>query len=308
MMYPRKTYHTVFFGFLFVAIFGFALPVLAEQSGTDPAENGSDDSRTKTEENFFFSDDAPEPDSPVMDNAFENPDEPVHEPGQWEDPEIPSTFPELQILDELSQKKSLERMKKARSLYKTAGDLMREAGMEFEESKKKIEKLPAQYEWQQQEKEARLEREKRQVFSKYRNQAVSYLIESMKQLDKVANPEIKKSEPFLNLKGAAIREYVKLQFQNGNPGMTISVLEEYLALKEEHAREPEPYRLLAIAYRTQEASAKEMGREDVYRAMKARKNDNILKYAELKFGKDSYEYKRLKIQVDRTTVQPVSVP
>ena len=58
MMYPRKTYHTVFFGFLFVAIFGFALPVLAEQSGTDPAENGSDDSRTKTEENFFFSDDA----------------------------------------------------------------------------------------------------------------------------------------------------------------------------------------------------------------------------------------------------------
>ncbi|HBS06114.1 MAG TPA: hypothetical protein DEA96_14195 [Leptospiraceae bacterium] len=278
-------------------------PVLAESSTEDPAA-----AEPSSEENFFFSEDAPEPDSPVLEKPFQDPDEPVHEPGQWEDPEIPSSFPELQILDELSQKKSLERMKKARSLYKTAGDLMRDAGKEFEEAKKKIDRLPAQYEWQEQEKKDRLEREKRQIYSRYRNKAVSYLIESMKQLEKVQNPEIQKSEPYLNLKGAAIREYVKLQFQNGNAGMTISVLEEYLQLKKEHSTEPEPYRLLAIAYRTQEASAKESGREEIYREMQARKNQNILKYAELKFGKDSYQYKRLKIQVDRTTVQPVSVP
>ena len=265
-------------------------------------------SEANPEESFFFSEDAPEPDSPVLEKPFQDPDEPVHEPGQWEDPEIPSSFPELQILDELSQKKSLERMKKARSLYKTAGDLMRDAGKEFEDAKKKIERLPAQYDWQKQEKQDRLDREKRQVYSRYRNKAVSYLIESMKQLEQIQNPEIKKSEPYLNLKGAAIREYVKLHFQNGNAGMTISVLEEYLELKKEHAQEPEPYRLLAIAYRTQEAAAKESGREEVYRQMKARKNENILKYAELKFGKDSYQYKRLKIQVDRTTVQPVTIP
>lgn len=312
MMHLRKTSFLI----LLTVISAYGLPLLsgpdsrhsplqAEEPSSEPTEEEKD---RNSEDSFFFSEDSPEPDSPVLEKPFQDPDEPVHEPGQWEDPEIPSSFPELQILDELSQKKSLERMQKARSLYKTAGELMREAGQEFETAKKKIERLPAQYDWQKQEKKDRLDREKRQVFSKYRNKAVSYLIESMKQLDKVQNPEIKKSEPYLNLKGAAIREYVKLQFQNGNPGMTISVLEEYLELKKEHATESEPYRLLAIAYRTQEASAKEMGREDVYRAMKARKNENILKYAELKYGKDSYEYKRLKVQVDRTTVQPVSIP
>lgn len=292
-----------------------APPLQAEASReSDPADGtenpeAQDSERQKSrEESFLFSEDNPEPDSPILDTAFEKPDDEVHKPGEWEDPEIPSAFPELQILDELSQKKSLERMKQARSLYKTAGDLMQEAGSEYEESKKKIERLPAQYEWQKQEKEARLEREKRQVYGKYRNKAVGYLIQSMKELDKVKNPEIRKSEPFLNLKGAAIREYVKLQFQSGNPGMTISVLEEYLELKDEHALEPEPYRLLAIAYRTQEAAAKEMGREDAYRAMKARKNENILKYAELKFGKDSYQYKRLKMQVDRTSIEAIPVP
>ncbi|MCB1169912.1 MAG: hypothetical protein KDK25_06235 [Leptospiraceae bacterium] len=288
-----------------LSLIALATPALL--SAEDSPDQPEADKKSR-EESFFFSEDKPEPDSPILDSAFEEPDQEVHQPGQWEDPDIPSSFPELQILDELSQKKSLERMKKARNLYRTAGDLMQEAGKEFEASKKKIEKLPAQYDWQKQEKDARIEREKRQVYAKYRNKAVGYLIESMKELEKVKNPEIRKSEPYMNLKGAAIREYVKLQFQSGNPGMTISVLEEYLELKEEHATEPEPYRLLAIAYRTQEAAAREMGREDVYRTMQARKNQYILKYAELKFGKDSYEYKRLKMQVDRTAVQPVSVP
>jgi hypothetical protein len=263
---------------------------------------------TQREEDFLFSKDNPGPDSPILDTAFEEPDSEVSKPGEWEDPEIPGTFPELQILDELGQKKSMERMQKARSLYKTAGDIMQEAAHEFETAKAKIEKLPAQYDWQKREKEQRIQREKRQVYASHRNEAVGYLIESMKQLDKVANPEIKKSDPFLNLKGAAIREYVKLQFQSGNAGMTISVLEDYLKLKEEHAKEPEPYRLLAIAYRTQEASAREMGREEAYLALQRRKNENVLKYAELKYGKDSYEYKRLKIQVDRTSTRTVEIP
>ncbi|MCB1306263.1 MAG: hypothetical protein KDK37_18370, partial [Leptospiraceae bacterium] len=142
----NRLYYSVFSVFLAGILYsGMVRPALAEA--------GSDEGKSAEEE--LFSKDELKPDSPLLDSAFEDqhPDSPT-KPGEWEEPDIPDSFPELQILDELSQKKSLERMKKARDLYKTAAEIMQSAEPEFEEAKKKIDKLPATYEWQKQENQA----------------------------------------------------------------------------------------------------------------------------------------------------------
>lgn len=250
---------------------------------------------------FFQGDEKTVADSPVYDSAFDKSSGITEEDPEslWADPDISDSYPELQILDDISPKKSLERLKKARSLYSTAMKTMEKSKKEEEELKQKYLKKPANHDWEKRERQEAIEKEQARIRARHRMESIGYLIKGLDNLEMAKNPSVRESDTFVDLKSVIVREYIKLQFASRNLAHCIEMLNTYLRLKPEHTKQAEPYRLLAVCYRSQEVAAKKMGKEELEKDFKRLKNANLLKYAEIRYGKDSGEYNALKQQIDR---------
>lgn len=228
------------------------------------------------------------------------------ENGRWSDQNIIPIFPELQVFDDVSNKTSLKRIENAQDYFLRARRQI-QAGREMA-SQKKEEMAHATmtgYEWQKREKEASYKRQIRRLQSKHRRDAIGFLIKAMQNLDKVKNPAQLESSHYLDLKSEVFRMYVREQFKEKNLTPCIDVLVKYLSLKPGNAVEPEPHRLLAASYRHQEIMAEKMGNHKAHLEYKKLKNQHLVKYAELAYGRTSPQFSQIAERVRRDMIEVV---
>jgi len=274
--------------FLFLCL-SFPALLGAESTAERSVESSKDD---------FFGQSLPEQ---VYDTAFPEDSSAIKAevPDDWEDREILDIFPELRVLDEISQKKSLERLGRAREKYDAAVLLLSRARSAAEEARSGSELQKFQWEWQKKEHEARTRADEKRQMGRVRQEALHLLTIAMQEIDQVKNPAQESSPALLELKSAVYRKYIQLQFASRNVRPAIPVLEAYLKLSREHAQQSEPHRLLAAAFRVQEVNAGRMRNRKEELTYKQRKHTHLLKYAELAYGAASSQYAALSAQAAR---------
>lgn len=223
--------------------------------------------------------------------------------GRWVDEDISPLFPELSIIDEVSAENSLQRLEAARRSYREALGVLRRGDARAENEREDLEaQLQAdepQYAWKEHDRREGVERRMRQIRTRARMDAVSYLVRAIQTLDSVKNPQVRDSEQYVDLKSDIYRQYVKSQFQLRNFTHCIDVLETYLRLRPEHKDEPEAHRLLAACYRYQEVVARRMQDRRSQDRFKSKKNAHLLAFARLAYGEGSPEFSAIQRRVER---------
>lgn len=162
--------------------------------------------------------------------------------------------------------------------------------------------------WQIIDRKAREERVVNSMRRAAKLDAVTYFTRAINHLDEIKNPDLRESLPFKRLLSAIYKDWVMYQFDLKNLPQTIPILELYIEL-DENEKEYPAHKYLAQGYAFQEAMIKKykIGTEDQMLRFRYKKNVHLLRAAELKYGKDSAEYKHVVNLVNRDeiiSVQP----
>lgn len=247
-----------------------------------------------------------------LDNAFANEadssgvyEENPGADGKWLEDDISPLFPELKILDDVSSKSSLKRMASAERQYTEALHTLKagEVAAHSEKEKRLARKVSNGEEWRNNELNERIARHMANARARHRSEAIGRLVKAIQLLDSIQNPSVLASEPYLDLKAKVYRQYVKQQFKSRNLQYCVEILESYLRMRPEHQKEAEAHRLLAACYRHQEVLADRMQDRPGSRDFKQRKNNHLMKYAFLAYGKDSPEYAAIERNVERDLIE-----
>ena len=223
-------------------------------------------------------------------------------PGKWEEEDVSKIFPELRVLDDLSSRESLKNLQRVLRHYNYANSRLRAAQATVKVKRLEWEGEQHRYPWKAMERRKQQDQRVARIEAHYRSQAIGDLVRAMQAIEVIRSPEVVKSEQFINLKAKVLVQYVKLQFRSRNLGLCIPVLEQYLALKPEHANDPEPHRLLAASYRHQQLVARKMRDADAESTYRGKKNRHLEAFVLLKYGKESPQYAEMKERIDRDSI------
>ncbi|TGL90420.1 hypothetical protein EHQ68_03025 [Leptospira congkakensis] len=209
------------------------------------------------------------------------------------------TIPILNLIDE---KNSQKRWQEANKEYSSAIEHF-ELGRKIveknrEDSKKEIY-YEDRYEWQKQVRKDNKEKEfQKQIFD-LRTQTIGKLVKGMNFLDKIENPKVKESAPYLDLKSGIYREYIKHQEAFKNYLQVIDFTHRYIELTSKNETEAEPHRLLALSYEKMEQTAVKSKNQELYYEFKGLKKKHLLRFAEIHYGRDSKEYAAIEEKVGK---------
>ncbi|MDZ4727210.1 MAG: hypothetical protein SH817_13725 [Leptospira sp.] len=212
----------------------------------------------------------------------------------------PERFKEIEILDLVDESSSQKRWKDANKEYSLAIEGFENALKTIQKKRddaKKIVYYEDRYEWQKKTRNDNLEKNLSKMQSDARNNANTKLIRGMAILDKIQNPKVKASEPYLDLKAGLYREYIKHQDAFKNYFQSADFLERYIALSEKHEKEAEPHRMLALAYEKLESNALKGKNSEMADEFKESKKKHLLRFAELHYGRESKEYTAIEEKV-----------
>jgi len=162
--------------------------------------------------------------------------------------------------------------------------------------------------WQIVDRKAREERQINDMKRTAKMEAVTYFTRAVNHLDEIRNPDLREKPAFKRLLSAVYRNWVMYQFDLGNLPQCIQILELYIEI-DENEKEYPAHKYLAQCYAFQEAMIKKykVGTEDQMFRFRYKKNVHLLRSAELKYGKESAEYKHVVNLVNRDeiiSVQP----
>ncbi len=224
----------------------------------------------------------------------------------WKDYEIPNTFPELQILDQLDPKNSEKYLKSAKNNYDIVMKIIQEAKKEVNQVPEIYQNLPEKHEWQIREKQERIKKKQNDIMTQAYSKAKVYVIKGLQDLEKIKAPKILETEYYVNLKSNLLRHFVLLQLSLQDISGIIPSIEEYFALREKHKVEAQPYKILAYCYQyLEKTSLKSNASEEVVLYYKKLKYKNLLQYVILQYGKDSPQYNFLKKEIERQMIKDI---
>lgn len=148
--------------------------------------------------------------------------------------------------------------------------------------------------------------ETRRIYAMHRKakiQAVSYFTQAIEHLDDVINKELREKANFKRLLSAVYRNWAIYQFDLGNLPQCIAILELYLQI-DENEKEYSVHKYLSQCYAFQESVLVKyhLGTEDERFRFRYKKNVHLLRATELKYGKDSVEYKHIVNLLNRDEV------
>ena len=162
--------------------------------------------------------------------------------------------------------------------------------------------------WQVVDRKAREERVIHGMRRKAKVEAVTYFTRAVNHLDEIKNPDLREKPAFKKLLSAVYRNWIMYQFDLGNLPQNIHMIELYLEI-DENEKEYPAHKYLAQCYAFQETMIDKygVGTEDQMFRFRYKKNVHLLRATELKYGKDSAEYKHVVNVVNRDeiiSVQP----
>jgi len=253
-----------------IFIQGFLFPLLSDTKGDDKVELIISDPKKKPE-------------------------------GSWgKEADEVEAFQEIKIIDDLSEENTIARIEEAKNhfntslaIYKASEKLIKEK----REAASKESKPQDKYDWQKKSRELDQDRESKRISLEGRKNSVMELVKGMAALDKVENPAAITSQVYIDLKASIYREYIKHQLRMKNYNQAMDMIEQYLFLGDNYKKESEPHKLLAICYEFNERQASKYKKDSIAKKFKRKKNQELLLYSELAYGKDSAQYKKIQKRI-----------
>ncbi|MCB1142897.1 MAG: hypothetical protein H7A24_15340 [Leptospiraceae bacterium] len=217
--------------------------------------------------------------------------------GSWgKEADEVDAFQDIKIIDDLSEENTIARMEEARNHFNTSLASYKSSEKLIKDKKEAREneiRPQDKYEWQVKAREMEYEREYKRISLEGRKNSVMELVKGMTAMDKIENPNAVTSQVYIDLKASIYREYIKHQLRMKNYNQAMDMIEQYLNLGDSFKRESEPHKLLAICYEFNERQASKYKKEYIARKFRRKKNQELLLYSELAYGKDSNQYKRI---------------
>ncbi|MCE9599993.1 MAG: hypothetical protein K8S54_18680 [Spirochaetia bacterium] len=169
-------------------------------------------------------------------------------------------------------------------------------------------RLNEKWYWQIVDRKAKEERVLSNMRRTAKLEAVTYFTRAINHLDEIKNPDLREKPAFKKLLAAVYRNWIMYQFDLGNLPQTIPILELYIEI-DQNEKEYPAHKYLAQAYSFQENMIRKygVGTEDQMFRFRYKKNVHLLRATELKYGKESAEYKHVVNLVNRDeiiSVQP----
>lgn len=283
---------------------GLTILLIFFGSGIGPAAQGRTDGgvrpppgKTETVKETHPTETKPERSSLIKNPESSAISEERIKPGVWQEEDVTRILPELKILDQYSNKKSMKKLQRAVLLYNLSVSRLRAAEEKIKMKQQEWAGERFNHSWKREERRQQQKYIVERIRSQHRQRALGDLSRVMIIMEKIKNPEVRESKQFLDVQSSSMIQYVKLQFRAQNPAMCIPVLERYITLRPEYEKDPEPHRLLAAGYRYQENVARKMKNFQARVYYNQRKNQHLKRFAELKYGKTSDEYRAMEREI-----------
>ncbi|MBW7858442.1 MAG: hypothetical protein H3C43_09155 [Leptonema sp. (in: Bacteria)] len=173
----------------------------------------------------------------------------------------------------------------------------------FRKQSSEAKRLNEKWYWQVVDRKAQEERQIGRMKRVAKMEAVTYFTRAINYMDEILNPDLREKEPFKRLLSAIYRNWVMYQYDLGNMPQSIPIIELYLEV-DQNEKEYPAHKYLSQCYSFQENMIKKyrMGTQDQMFRFRYKKNVHLLRATELKYGKESAEYKHVVNLVNRDEI------
>lgn len=173
-----------------------------------------------------------------------------------------------------------------------------------EEAEKK--RLDEKWYWQKVDRKAREERVVYREKMKAKQESLNYFSKAINHLDEIKNPDLRERPEFKRLLSDVYRSWIMSEYDLQNLPQCIPILELYIEI-DDNEKEYPAHKYLASAYSFEENMIKKSkGPDDMLFKYRYKKNVHLLRATELKYGKDSPEYKHIVNVINRDEVISVA--
>ena len=230
---------------------------------------------------------------------------------KWQNEDYRAYISSFDELIKLSDAFAKNKIRMALSSYQTGKSVinqMREEISRFHEEAAESKHLNEKWYWQTIDRKAREERISGNLRRRAKLKAVTYFTRAIYQLDEIQNRRIRESDEFETLLSSTYIEWVLHQYDLGNLPQCVDILERYIALGPQFEREVAPHKYLASSYGFKEKVLIKYnaGTEQEVLFYKRKKNEHLLRAAELKYQKGSPEYEKIVELVNRDEIIAVA--
>lgn len=215
----------------------------------------------------------------------------------WKNPDFKGYSKTFEELHQLSKAFANNKFRLALSSYQSGVNTvlkMRESVEQYRKDEAEKKRLDEKWYWQKVDRKAREERVVSREKFKSKQTAVNYFTKAITHLDEIKNPDLREKPAFKKLMSDVYRSWVMAEYDLQNLPQCIPILELYMEIGENEKEYP-VHKYLASCYSFQENMIKRYGgaSEDQMLKYRYKKNVHLLRASELKYGKDSPEYKHI---------------
>lgn len=216
----------------------------------------------------------------------------------WRTEDYKPYIKSIKDLEKLSKDYSDSRLKMAKDEYSKGVDILDDMVADISRTTEQFKEkkyLSEKWYWQEIDRKNAQDRYIAGLKVTAKTKSVTYFTRAINLLDEINSNEIKSDPRYINFKVVLYRIYVSTQYDLGNLKPCIPILERYLELTDATRKDEWAYKYLSSCYAFMETildNSRAAPDEDVayYRN---RKNQAILKAVELKYGRDSVEFKEM---------------
>lgn len=228
----------------------------------------------------------------------------------WKNPDFKAYNKNFQELHTLSKAFANNKFRLALSNYQSGINVLfknRDWVEQYRKEEAEKKRLDEKWYWQKVDRKAREERVVSREKNTSKQAALNYFTRSINHLDEIKNPDLRERPEFKRLLSDVYRNWVMVEYDLQNLPQTIPILELYIEI-DDNEKEYPAHKYLASAYAFEENMIKKYGggSEDQMLKYRYKKNVHLLRATELKYGKDSPEYKHIVNLVNRDEVISVT--
>lgn len=228
----------------------------------------------------------------------------------WKNPDFKGYHKAFQELHQLSKSFANNKFRLALSNYQSGMNTilkMRESVEQFRKDEAEKKRLDEKWYWQKIDRKTKEERIVAREKLTAKQQAVSYFTKAINHLDEITNPDLRERAEYKRLLSDVYRAWIIAEYDLQNLPQCIPILELYLEI-DDNEKEYPAHKYLASCYAFEENMIRKYGggSEDQMFKFRYKKNVHLLRATELKYGKNSAEYKHIVNLVNRDEVISVT--
>lgn len=295
---------------LLILILAFSLSVSIYAQG-EPNNNQQNQDEQKQADELLKGELVPEEDDADLTEEQKGRRQVIQEQeALWKNPDFKAYNKNFQELHQLSKAFANNKFRLALSNYQSGVNVLlknREWVEQFRKEEAEKKRLDEKWYWQRVDRKAREERVVSREKLGAKQMALNYFTRSINHMDEIRNPDLRERPEFKRLLSDVYRNWIMVEYDLQNLPQTIPILELYIEI-DDNEKEYPAHKYLASAYAFEENMIKKYGggSEDQMLKFRYKKNVHLLRATELKYGKDSPEYKHIVNLVNRDEVISVA--